>query len=473
MGSYVGLFGIAAIFLLAYAMSNNRGAIDRRLVVCGLSLQLILALFILRTAWGQALFRFLGQGAEMLLGFVDHGTSFVLGPLNDPERMTALFGPPGAFIFIFKLIPTLIFVSSLSALAYHAGVMQKLVQLTARVIYRVMGASGTEATSNAASALVGMLEAPLLIKPFLPAVTQSELQAILTGCMACISGGLMAVYIQMGIAAEFMMAASVMAIPGALVISKIVYPEVEPSPTRGGLKLEVKKDSVNALDAIAAGAVDGLKVGAAASAVLIAVLAFIAMLDFAIGRLGVALAETFYSPGSDALVLSMDLNALSLSSVLGAVFYYPAALLGVPLQDAASVGALMGTKLVVNEFVAYSQMAPLLEAGALEARSELVATFALCGFANFGSVAILIGGVGGMAPGRKHDLARLGLRAMVCGTLASYLSAALVGVIHGSTNPDSSLLVPFVSIAAALGVIVFYAKKTAPGTSAAEKPGSP
>ena len=238
MDQFIGLIGIAVIFGAVYGMSNNRKRINWRLVICGLSLQIIFAVFILQTPWGQALFELLGRGVERLLSFANHGASFVLGPLNDSEKMVELFGASGGFIFVFKLIPTLIFVSALSAVAYHVGLMQRVVQFIAMVIYRVMGASGSEATSNAASVLIGMLEAQLLIKPFLSRATQSELVAILAGSMACISGGIMAVYIQMGIAAEFMMAASVMAIPGALVISKIMYPEVEESTTIGGIKTQ-------------------------------------------------------------------------------------------------------------------------------------------------------------------------------------------------------------------------------------------
>ena len=458
MSQYLGLVGIAIIFGTVYAMSKNRHAINWRLVVCGLSLQVILAVFILQTPWGQGLFQFLGQTVERLLGFASYGASFVLGPLNDSGKMTELFGPAGAFIFIFKLVPTLIFVSSLSSLAYYLGIMQKVVEFIAYVIYRIMGASGSEATSNAASVLIGMLEAQLLIRPFLSKATESELVAILAGSMACISGGIMAVYMQMGIAAEFMMAASVMAIPGALVISKIMYPEVEESMTKGRIKLSIEKKSVNSLDAVATGAVEGLKVGVAASAVLIAVLAFIAMIDFGIGKAGLFVATTFFNPGDTAIVLNMNLNNLTLGGVLGAVFYYPAMAMGVPVQDAASVGGLMGTKLVVNEFIAYSQMVPLLESGALQPKSELIATFALCGFANFGSVAILIGGVGGMVPERRHDLARLGLRAMICGTLASYLSASIAGIMYTGTasTPGDSVLKPLLVILTATVVILVY-----------------
>lgn len=461
MSQYTGLIGIAAIFATVYAMSRNRHAINGRLVVCGLCLQVILAVFILQTPWGQSLFQLLGRAVETLLGFANYGASFVLGPLNDAEKMTALFGPAGAFIFVFKLVPTLIFVSSLSALAYYLGIMQKVVEFIAFVIYRIMGASGSEATSNAASVLIGMLEAQLLIRPFLSKATESELVAILAGSMACISGGMMAVYMQMGIAAEFMMAASVMAIPGSLVIAKIMYPEVEQSMTRGRIKLNVEKKSVNSLDAVANGAVEGLKVGVAASAVLIAVLAFVAMLDYGIGKAGLFLATTFFNTTDPVIVANMNLSNLTLGGVLGAVFYYPAIVMGVPLQDAAAVGGLMGTKLVVNEFVAYSQMVPLLDGALLQPKSELIATVALCGFANFGSVAILIGGVGGMAPDRRHDLARLGLRAMICGTLASYLAASIAGILYADNAgaATGSILAPTLAILAAGAVIVIYSLK--------------
>ena len=239
----------------------------------------------------------------------------------------------------------------------------------------------------------------------------------------------MAVYIQMGIAAEFMMAASVMAIPGALVISKIMYPEVEESMTTGGIKLTIERKSVNVLDAISIGAIDGMKVGVAASAVLIAVLALVAMADFSIGKLGLMFAGMFYDAADNAIILNMDLNNLTLGGVLGSVFYYPAVIMGVPLQDAATVGGLMGTKLVANEFVAYTQLAPMIDSAALDPKSVLVATFALCGFANFGSVGILLGGIGGMAPSRRADLARLSSRALLAGFVATLINAAIAAIV--------------------------------------------
>jgi CNT family concentrative nucleoside transporter len=433
MSQFTGLIGIFAIFVTAFLLSNNPRLVNWRLVICGLSLQMILAMFILRTPWGQVLFQFLGRAVEKVLSFANDGAMFVLGPLADTALMTEVFGPAGTFIFAFKLVPTLIFVASLAAFLYHIGVMQRIVTAISWVIYRVMGASGSEATSNSASVLIGQVEAQILIKPYMPTVTQSELLAIMAGSMACISGAIMAVYIQMGVSASYLMAASIMAIPGALVISKIVYPETEESVTRGEIKLEVEKTSVNAIDALAHGAGEGLKVGAIVCAMLIAAIAIISMLDYMLGKLGLLLVSTFFDSAKDVVVLNIDLNRLSMGGILGGLFHYAALIMGVPAQDATAVGGFMGTKIVINEFVAYSQMAPLIEGDMLDPKSVVIATFALCGFANFSSVAMLIGGLGELAPDRKHDLAKLGIRAMVCGTLASYLSASIAGILY--TDP--------------------------------------
>jgi CNT family concentrative nucleoside transporter len=319
-----------------------------------------------------------------------------------------------------------------------------------------MGASGSETTSNAASVFIGQVEAQILIKPYMPTLTQSEMLAVMAGSMACISGAIMAVYIQMGVSASYLMAASIMAIPGALVISKIFYPETEQSVTRGAIKLEVEKTSVNVIDAMAHGAGEGLKVGAIVCAMLIAAVAIIGLLDYMLGKVGVMLVATFFDSAKDVVVLNIDLNNLTLGGILGGVFRYAALVMGVPLQDATVVGGLMGTKMVINEFVAYSQMTPLIEGQLLDPKSIIIATFALCGFANFSSVAMLIGGLGELAPDRKHDLARLGLRAMFCGTLASYLSATIAGIIY--TDPSSvgeqSLFTPLLIILVA-SLIIF------------------
>ena len=456
MAQYTGLIGIIVIFATAFLFSNNRRAVNWRLVICGLSLQMILAMFILRTPWGQGLFRFLGRAVEKLLSFANDGAAFVLGPLAQTELMIDVFGPGGSFIFAFKLVPALIFVATLAALAYHIGLMQRIVTGISWIIYRVMGASGSEATSNAASVLIGQVEAQILIKPYMPTVTQSELLAIMAGSMACISGAIMAVYIQMGVSASYLMAASIMAIPGALVISKIFYPETEESVTRGEIKLDIEKTAVNAIDAMAHGASDGLKIGAIVCAMLIAAIATISLLDYALGKMGLLLVSTFFDSAKDVIVFNIDLNNLTLGGILGGLFHYAALMMGVPLQDATTVGGLMGTKMVINEFVAYSRMAPMIDGELLDPKSIIIATFALCGFANFSSVAMLIGGLGELAPDRKHDLAKLGIRAMFCGTLASYLSASIAGILY--TDPaaaaNQSMALPITIIVIA-SLIIF------------------
>lgn len=459
MSQFTGLLGIAVILVAVFLASNNRQAISWRLVICGLSLQLFLAMFILRTPWGHQLFQLLGNMVEKILGFADAGAGFVFGPLvSQPDKMIEIFGPAGSFIFVFKLVPVFIFVASLAALAYHFGLMQRVVGMMAWIIYRVMGASGAEATSNSASVFVGQVEAQILIKPFLASATKSELLAIMAGSMACISGGIMAVYINMGISANYLMTASIMAIPGALVISKILYPEVEESVTKGSIKLDLEKKSVNAIDAVVIGAGDGLKVGLVVTAMLIAIISLITMLDYMLGKVGVYMVGVFFESGKEVIFFNIDLNNLTISNVLGAFFYYLAMLMGVPVQDAVAVGGLMGTKLIINEFIAYSQLVPMIDAGSLGPKSMLIATFALCGFANFSSVAMLIGGIGELVPERKHELAKLGIPALICGTLASYLSATLAGILYlepGSSLSDSIIL-PIIVMLITIAVIIGF-----------------
>lgn len=425
MDSLSGLIGIAAILLVAYATSNNRSAINWRLVICGLSLQLLLAVFCLKVPLGREIFHTLGQGIEKLLSFSDAGASFVFGFLvSQPEKLTELFGPGAGFIFAFKLVPTIIFVATLVSIAYHVGLMQRVVKVFAWLVYKIMGASGAEALSNSASIFVGQVEAQLMIKPYVPTMTMSELLAVMAGSMACIAGGIMAVYIQMGVPAEYLLTASLMAIPGALVISKIMLPETEASQTRGEVKLDVEKTSVNLIDAAAHGAGDGLRIGFAVCAMLIAFIALIAMIDFGVAEAGKFLATYTVL---DLSFIGLDLNNLSLNVILGTLFSAVAVALGVPVENAQAVGALMGTKMVLNEFVAYMQLVPQMEA--FSPKTIAIASFALCGFANFSSIAMQVGGIGEMAPSRKSDLAKLGLRAMFCGTMASYVSAAWAGIL--------------------------------------------
>lgn len=426
----MGLLGVALILGTAVLMSNNRKAINLRLVISGLVLQLVLAIFVLKVEVGQIMFRNLGDGITQLLHFSDQGAGFVFGPLvKNPENMVKIFGPGSDYIFAFRVAPTIIFVSSLVSISYYLGLMQKFVQIVAKVVAFVMGASGAEALSNAASVFVGQVEAQLLIRPYVPTMTMSELLASMAGSMACVAGGVLAVYIGLGIKASYLLTASIMAAPGALVIAKIVWPETEESQTKGTIKVEVKRTQANIIDAAAHGASDGLRISLNVVAMLIAFIALIALSDaitFQIGHL-------LYSAGLRLDSIGLNLAELRLKDIFGAIFAPIAFVLGVPWADTHTVGRLMGEKLVINEFVAYTDLAAMLKdpAHTLSPQAETIATFALCGFANFSSVAIQIGGIGEIAPSRREDLARLGVKALICGTMASYLSATLAGLLAG------------------------------------------
>lgn len=432
--AFSGLIGIIGLLGVAYLMSNNRKAINWRLVTSGLIVQWVIAIFILKVPIGQQIFQAIAAGITKLLAFSDAGAGFVFGPLvSQPQTMDKLFGPGGGFIFAFKLIPTIIFVATLVSIAYHIGLMQRVVQAFAWAVSKIMGASGAEALSNAASIFVGQVEAQLMIKPYVPSMTQSELLAVMAGSMACIAGGIMAVYIQMGVPASYLLTASLMAAPGALVIAKIVHPETEESQTQGSVKLDIPKQTVNLLDAAAHGASDGLRIGLQVVAMLVGFIALIAMLDWCVGQAGLLMSYG----GLNLQFAGLDVEHLTLRSILGTAFSGIAVGLGVPWEEANFVGSLMGTKLVVNEFVAYSDLTGMMTQAAasggsiapLSAKSMAIATFALCGFANLGSIAIQIGGIGEIAPTRKADLARLGVKALICGTMASYVSSAIAGII--------------------------------------------
>ena len=424
MGRFTGLIGIIIILGLAYLWSNNRKAINYRLVITGLLLQLVLAIFILKVPLGQEIFAWVGRGINKLLDFSKEGGYFVFGDLT---KVTSILPPEFVKkgIFLFILLPTIIFVCVLVAMAYHIGLMQRIVALIARFVHWAMRVSGSEALSNVASAFVGQVEAQILIRPYLSGMTRSELLASMTGSMACIAGGVMAVYISMGVPASYLLAASLMAAPGALVISKIVFPETEESETKGVVKLEVKKEHANIMDAIAHGASDGMKVSINVIAMLIGVIALIALIDALLGYFGHFLSWI----GISLNAIGLNADNLRLKDLVGALFSLMAIAMGVPVKESLPVGSLMGTKMVINEFVAYSDLSPMIQQGILSAKSVVIASFALCGFANFSSVAIQIGGIGALAPDRKADLARLGLKAMVCGTMASYISASLAGIL--------------------------------------------
>ena len=411
MERFTGLLGIVLILGVSFLMSNNRKAINYRTVGVGLLMQVLLAVFILKTETGQNLFQWLGDSINTLLGQADKGAQFVFGSLVNRDLMIKAFGPGNDYIFFFKVVPTIIFVSVLVNMFYHLGILQRVVSFIGKGVHWLMGVSGAEALSNVASTFVGQVEAQIMIKPYLKNMTNSELMASMTGSFACIAGGVMAVYISLGVPAAYLLAASLMAAPGALVISKIMFPETEKSETEGKVELELSKTHANLVDAIAAGASEGLKVGLNVIAMLIGFIALIALVDVGLGHIGVWI----------------NYPELSMNTILGKVFSVFAFAMGVPSQDIEVAGALMGKKMVVNEFVAYLDMVHLK--ATLDPKTIAITSFALCGFANFSSVAIQIGGIGELAPSRRSDLAKLGFKALSAGTLASYLSATLAGLL--------------------------------------------
>jgi len=410
MERFIGLIGMVLILGIAFLLSNNRKAINYRTVGVGLLLQWGLAVFILKTSVGKSTFAWLGAKIQRLLEMADKGADFVFGPLVNKGLLDNVLGPENSFIFFFKVIPTIIFVAVLVNIMYHIGVMQRVVSVMAVGMKWLLGVSGAEAISNVASTFVGQVEAQIMIKPYLKTMTNSELMSSMTGSFACIAGGVMATYIALGVPPEYLLAASIMAAPGALVISKIVYPETEEPETQGTVKLKVEKAYVNLVDAIAGGAGDGLRVGLNVIAMLIGFIALIALLDLFLGKIG-----------------SLAGIQLSFNLIMGKIFFVFAWAMGVPVKDLTAAGSLMGTKLVVNEFVAYLDLIKMKHY--LEPKTIAITSFALCGFANFSSIAIQVGGIGQLAPERRADLARLGFKALICGTLASYMSATIAGLL--------------------------------------------
>jgi CNT family concentrative nucleoside transporter len=335
-----------------------------------------------------------------------------LGPLAQNDLVAKAFGG-GGFIFFFKIIPTIIFVAVLVNIFYYFGIIQFVVKWLAIGMKKIMNISGAEALSNIASTFVGQVEAQIMIKPYLKGMTNSELTASMAGSYACIAGGVMATYIQFGVKAEYLIAASIMAAPGALAISKIMFPETEESETKGEISLKVKKEHSNFIDAVSAGCSDGLKVGLNVLAMLIGFLALIALINFLLGKIG-------------GLV---SLPTLSLDLILGYIFAGFAWAMGVPSAEIVQAGSLMGTKLAANEFVAYLNLKGMMEAGALSPKTIAIVSFALCGFANFGSLGIQIGGISALEPSRREDLTKVAVRALIAGTLASYMSATIAGLL--------------------------------------------
>jgi CNT family concentrative nucleoside transporter len=418
MARFQPLCGLVLIGLVAYALSSNRRAIRGRTVVWGFGLQFLFAVIVLKTSIGQTTFEVLGDKIRRLLDFASVGSSFVFGPIgNQPvwsRIMTAVLGPEGAqygVIFAFQIAPTIIFIAALFAILYYFGIMQLAVRLFALVMNRVMGASGAESLNVAASIFMGQTEAPLTIRPYLPRMTESELMTVMTSGMAHISGGIMAAYIAFGVEPKHLLTAVIMTAPGTLMMAKMIVPETGVPETLGTVRLEVKNTDVNVIDAAGRGTSEGLHLAMNVIAMLISFVALIALTNALLGAIGAR----------------VHLPGLSLQQIFGVVFAPVAWSLGVPWRDAPVVGNLLGTRMVLNEFIAFAQLGPMR--ATLDPRSFTVATFALCGFANFASIGIQIGGIGALVPERRHDLAKLGMRAMLAGTMANFTSACIAAIL--------------------------------------------
>lgn len=398
MQNFTGILGLVVILAVCFLLSSHRRAIRPRVIVWGLSLQFAFAFLVLKTGFGR-LFDAASQGVNAMLHYSEAGSRFVFG---DALGSNAQFG----VVFAFQVLPIVIFIASFFSILYYLGVMQVLVKAMAVVMQRVMGASGAESTNVAASIFMGQTEAPLTIKPFLAGMTESELFTIMVSGMAHVSGAVMGAYVLMAhVEAKHLLTAVIMTAPATIMLAKILKPEVGQPETAGDVKIAVERPGVNIIDAAARGAGDGLHLALNIGAMLIAFLALIAMANGILGSL-------FH---------------ISLQEIFGKLFAPVAWLLGVRYNDCATIGSLLGTRLVLNEFIAFQALGPLR--AQLDPRSFTIATYALCGFANLSSIAIQIGGIGALAPSRKSDLARLGIKAVLAGTMANFMTACIAGML--------------------------------------------
>ena len=434
---------MAAIIGIALAFSNNRKAINWKLVGSGLAIQFILAVFILKGSdmaavwsplgWPKAFFSWVSSFFVIVLDFTTEGAEFIFGDLAKSPGMEGSLGN----FFAFQVLPTIVFFASLTAILYHYGIMQRVVSAMSKGMQKVMGTSGAESLSVVANIFVGQTESPLVIKPYIDKMTKSELLTVMTGGMATIAGGVMAAYVQMlgnsyALAnnvsldvgrlmfAEQLLGASLMAAPAALVIAKILFPETKEPATKGNVKMSVEKTDANGIDAAATGAGVGLKLAANVGAMLLAFIALLAMGNYFLFEIGEITGLNSAFPNFE----------LTIEGLLGWAIAPIAFIVGVPWQDAVNMGSLLGTKVVLNEFVAYLQLADMVQQGMISQKTVTMATFALCGFANFSSIAIQIGGIGGLAPSRKSELASFGLLAVLAGTLANLMTATIAGILY-------------------------------------------
>ncbi len=414
MGRFTGILGLLTMLGLAYAFSTNRRAIRPKTVAWGLGLQIVFAIFVLKVDAGRNLFQAAGNAVNRLLSYSFEGSKFVFGELGKQ-------GSSLGFYFAFQVLPTIIFIAAFFAVLYHFGVMQFIIKQVAKVMTRFMGASGAESLNVAASIFMGQTEAPLTIRPFLADLTHSELMTVMTSGMAHVSGGIMAAYIAFGIDPKHLLSAVIMTAPGTLLMAKMLVPETEQPKTAGRVVMSEEElaaeKSENLLGAVARGTTDGLHLSLNIAAMLISFLALIALMNGMLGGIHNGLTH-----------IGIGWFPSSMERIFGTLFAPIAWLIGIPWHDCPIIGNLLGTRMVLNELVAFSLLGP--QRGMLDPRSFTIATFALCGFANLSSIGIQIGGIGALAPNRRGDLARLGLRAMLAGTMANLMSASIAGMLY-------------------------------------------
>jgi CNT family concentrative nucleoside transporter len=405
MGSLLGILGLFTLLSIALLLSENRSAINIKTVFYGLIFQLIFALFILKTPFGAPIFSFLDKSINILIGFSSSGSDFLFKSYIDGVGFH-----PGLINFAFSTLPTIIFFSSLVAVLYHFGILQTIIKFIARRMQLTLGTSGSETLSVAGNIFLGQTESPLMVRPFVSKMTKSELMAVMTGGFATVSGGVLAIYVSwltdiQGIAGH-LLAASVMSAPAALVVAKIIYPETEESQTMGDVNVNIEQTNINAMEALSNGATDGLKLAANIAAMLIAFISFVAMVNY-----------------------FLSFGGTSMEEIFGIIFRPLAWTMGIPWNEAQLVGMLMGKKIVLTELVAYGDLQNLIRDGMISERSAIISTYALCGFSNFASIGIQLGGIGAMAPERKKDLAKLVTKAMFGGAIASWLTATIAGLL--------------------------------------------
>lgn len=405
MNRLIGLMGLGIILLIAYLLSNNKKKINWKLVAIGIGLQVVFGILILKFPPGRVAFEAVGGVIDKLLDFTREGSAFLFGDLVNSNKM--------GVIFAFQILPTIVFFSAFMSILYYLGVMQLIISILAKGIARLLGTSGAETLSAVGNIFLGQTEAPLLIKPFIRKMTKSELLTIMIGGMATVAGGVMAGYVAMGVSASYLLAASIMAAPGGLIISKIIFPETETPATKDKLDMELESQSSNIIDAAATGASEGLSLALNVGAMLLAFIALIAVVNSLIGWVGGIFGFT----------------NLSLGWILGRVFAPLAFVMGIPTQDIITAGDLFGTKVVLNEFVAYARFAPMIKSGALHPKTVVILTYALCGFANISSIGIQIAGIGGLAKERRQEIAELGVKALIGGLLTTCMTGTIAGIL--------------------------------------------